>query len=1178
MSSNTPEISSEKKATLSLGRLYTFLIALFMIVAEIVYYGIFSNGANHLRMDSMFFHKFLIEPFSFLSTWMGQVNFYSISISALGVIIAFLVILLIALSNMVKNNLGKTILQIAGVIFAVLYVVLMFTGIIQTYIGMIFIFAAIILLAFDFPFKKIAVISLVIIAWVFSVIMGIINPYLESSNIITTYRQNQNPAATIILKYDTDVSGVLHITDAKKTEIIDGIELYVYQRKDDTLQQILNDLVQSIENNAEKSIEEVIEESNQKNIATFKEDLVIDRKDVDTIVTYFYAYYNENSKAQIINFMLENNYSDTLSKYYEDYFRRLMTQYSQNQLSILQDKVSFIPDNFENKVQQMVNIGEIFNDFSIEEYIENGLNLEDYSNYISPEFMRSLIPEDILPIVMKQLNTRVNNVLAASIKPELEKEYGISRLEFRSTPVDFKPISIEFTEHSDEQVLSVKELKPYTKYWYYIDSYDKEYPEGKLITETLNIIRKYPIVLTYKQEQYKERLIEIITGLGGESNNIENSLNELNKNNNLSYNDAINFLNDFGVDDIPNRTGLVFTTNTQSFYTPTKSLKDEREPFIADADQYIEPLDIDFSDFIKDNYDRIVNDIRDASPIEKGQYAIYLGEIWGIPEGSNRNEIEKSSKFYELLGQNAERLISIIPNRESVNKETSDRFMAEIRSIISSQTTNPNLAEDLKIPAKVRLVVRFDEKAVGDLSVTINKNKDPLKALSQRDLSYTWEAEFSLMDYQYQGVEVGSALDIFDKGRFKKPDPNRPGNEIVDWDAYIKEYRDAPVEFNMEAYRQSDLTMFLNRKYSYSVKPIDERGNEGNFSQHEASGIQTNVTTADSTNIINIIVSIGILILLLVYSFFSIMNMKKKFMIRESLPIFLANMGIIILIINLVSSIIIGLFPIKLEFFILISMIFFILSKQMWAIRLSIGLAGGLIIISLISIFVNVVPELLISFRPPVDPNVPASFVEMMPSTLIVPIFIYILSFAICSNMLINNLGTKRNVVMGWVAIIALFIVTVVTAILALNIYSSGKEAEILRNIALICGSGFIGTLIGVSIVGNWGKALGQIMFPLLLVGYVIFIIMGFVPFKLPLMLILIAYLIIGTPWARSATIAYFFIQSFVLIFTFIILLSEMEYDLILKLVLLAIGLIYFVMAIFTIKSKRVKDYSEGKL
>jgi hypothetical protein len=829
----------------------------------------------------------------------------------------------------------------------------------------------------------------------------------------------------------------------------------------------------------------------------------------------------------------------------------------------------------------MTNTVDLFNNFSIERYMEDGIDLDTIGNYMSVELFKELIPEDILPIIMESIRFRVNNVLSSALKDTLVEEYGISKLEFRRKPIDFTPITKEFTEFSDEQIINITDLKPFTKYFYYIEAYNKEYPIGIQISEVKNLLNKYPIVLPFKKDIYLNRISDIINNLGGSPDNIEEVLEEWVNKGNISHRETINILKEFGVDDIPRRKGLKFETLTKNFNTPIKSIKDEKKPIIVDADMIIEPLDIDFSEFIRENYDGIVNDLQTVSPLEIGQNIIYLGEIWGIPRGTTRKEIEKSNKLYELLGQNADKLISIIPSRDAVNKETSDRFMDEIISIISSQTTNPNLAEDLKIPAHVKLSVKYDERCVGTLSVSIDRKKDPLNALSQKEFSYTWGAEFGLMDYQYQGVEEGSdlfeGLD-FNKSQFMVPDPQDPYKEILDWDAYIKAYRSAPAKFNIRAYINSDQIIYLNRKYPYSTKPVDIRGNEGSWTEREESGIQTKVTTESYVDVVNIIIICIILILILAYCIFSINQMKKKFMLKESLPIFLANMGIILIIVNLILSLALNIFPIKLEFFIIISLIFFILSKQMWAIRLTLGIAGFMLVLSLVSIFVHIFPELLITFRPPVDPNVPASFVSMIPTTLIVTIFMYIVSFAVSSNMLINNIGTKRNMVVGWIAIIVLFIASVVTSLIALNMYSAGQESELFRNIAIITGAGFIGTLIGVNVIGDWGKTIGQILFPLLIVGYGIFIIMGFVPIKLPLILILIAYLIIGTPWARSFTILYFFIQAFVLFFSFVILLFETEYQILLKLVLLIIGLIYVVMAIFTIKSKRVKDYSEGKL
>jgi hypothetical protein len=67
--------------------------------------------------------------------------------------------------------------------------------------------------------------------------------------------------------------------------------------------------------------------------------------------------------------------------------------------------------------------------------------------------------------------------------------------------------------------------------------------------------------------------------------------------------------------------------------------------------------------------------------------------------------------------------------------------MTKIREIILSQQANPNLAENLKVPAYIKMVVTFDEPSSGTLGITIKKNKDPLEAKPFETKSYKWETD-----------------------------------------------------------------------------------------------------------------------------------------------------------------------------------------------------------------------------------------------------------------------------------------------------------------------------------------------------------------------------------------------------------------------------------------------------
>ncbi len=568
--------------------------------------------------------------------------------------------------------------------------------------------------------------------------------------------------------------------------------------------------------------------------------------------------------------------------------------------------------------------------------------------------------------------------------------------------------------------------------------------------------------------------------------------------------------------------------------------------------------------------------------------------------------------------------------------------MDKIKSIIKTQRSEPNLAEDLKIPAYIKMKLKFTEPAAGTLAINIEKNKEPLRAKAFTEPSYIWEAEFGLMDYQYQGIlyvnpenydeysELRTKLEEIDaevvsniskksedmnstirkemfiekvkeqKEELLKLSPTYEylveyiiDNNFVeladksykltaktfDVTPYIKLYEKDKIQFNMEAFRRSNLTALLERKYSFELEINDRYGNKGTFTEKNDRGIQTNTSTPDITYIINIILISIILIALAVYFFINIINMKKKFMLKESLPPFLANIGIIIFIINIIASLFLKFYPVRLEFFLLMLISFFLLSEQGWALKFSGALSGSVILIGLISVLTMIFPEIRTSFTPSINPDVPSSFFIIANISIITYIFVYILTFACSANMFNNNLGAKRNksIIISIVIFIVAAIVSVVTGLLSVNMYHNLMDGSLYRSISLIAGSGAIGVLLGSLIPGEWGKSLGRIMFILLGIGFVVIMIFGFVPFKLQAILLLASFLIIGTTWARTVSIAYFFVQAFILIFTFIILIPE-NYSIAVKISLLIMGIAYVIVGLFNVKSVKIRDYSEGKL
>lgn len=918
MPDNTSTQSTERKSVISKGRLFSFLIAIFLIVAEVIYYILFSGKASNFGgAETFFIPKFLIEPFTFAATVLGSMTFYAISLPVLGLLISFIISLSITLSILIKKTGIRNIFRFIGIGFIVLYIILMFSGTLQIDIGLIVIFIALTLVSFQFPFKKLIVVGILVLGWGFSAILGTLSPYLNEKEIKQFYRLNENPEATFILKFDKEVSGVLHIVDAVQTIPKAGMD-----------------------------------------------------------------------------------------------------------------------------------------------------NLSDYIGVTE----------------------------------------AISR-ETRAKPENFQAIDIDFSEYSKVQIVNVSNLTPYSEYWYYIEAWSEE-----------------------------------------------------------------------------NKKGNYYCTNKTTFYTLTLATEDEHPPYIADADINVQPLDIDFSEFVRDNYDKITDAVRTGS----GQYAITLGEMWGILEGETKAERDKSHKFYQLMKDNADDVLSIIPSKEAVNKDTANKFMEKIIDLIKGQTVNPNLAEDLKIPAKVKMVIKFDEPAKGSLSITVKKNKKPLRAHSFGEYSYKWEAEFGLMDFQYQGLRKDVDIDKYDIGAYTEEDPE-------DFDKYIEAYQSDPIKFNVRAYidsemKDTDVKVLLERKYAYSIKTEDKYKNPGNFSRHNEKGIQSNITLPDTSEIISIIFTVIMFVIVMIVVLLRINTMKKKFMLRESLPGFLGSLGILIFIINIIVSLALGWYPIRLDFFILVLIVFLLLSEQGWTLKFSSVISASIVIISLLTILSLAFPEVKHSFTPPIDPNVPSTFVVVSHTSLITSVFAFILVFSIVSNMLINNLGLKKKMIIGWICAIVTLIIAIVSGLISSYINLWGDffglftanldfiNGDLFRNIALIFGSAFVGTLIGINVKGDWGKSVGNFLLPLIIVGSVVFIVMSFVPFKLALVLLVASFLIIGTVWARPVTFIYFFLQAFIQIFTAIILVAEADYTIEIKIYLMLLGLAYLLMGLFTIKSIKVRDYSEGKL
>lgn len=858
MSDNSTTQKTDNKSNFMKGRVYAVIIACLILIAEISYYLLFSPDSIHFEVeDGFFIPKFLLEPFSFIASFFGSINFYGISMPLLGLLIASLVFVFITLSLFIKNKGAKTILTVVGVIFAILHVLLMVGGIIGFDISMIVLFAALIIVSLDFPYKKVLTVFLLIIVWGYSAVMGVLNPFLLEKEVHSFYRTggDETPEATLVLKFDTNVSGKIYIHNAVQT-------------------------------------------------------------------------------------ILDPNTNEIVKK---------------------------------------------------------------------------------------------------------------------EVPNDFKPFTVNFNEYSNVQIVNIKDLKPFTQYFYNVVAYSGQ----------------------------------------GES-------------------------------------GYRYEKTTDTFYTPMSATDDKQAPFIVHRELYVQPLDIDFSDFIKNNYDKIVNNIKNG----KGQYAIYLGQIWGIDEGETPKDKEKSYKFYNLLQTNSDKLLSIIPSKDAITKEVADDFMREIRNIIRSQTANPNLAEDLRIPAYIELAVKFNEPASGELSVSVRKNKDPLTVPEFTEKAYVWNAVFGLDEYQ-------------------GTDDNK---------------------FDINKFTQSDVIMYLERKYSFSVKNEDEHGNIGNFTQKDEDGINTNITGKDYSNIINIVFISLIMLILLFVSLSKISSMKKKFMLKEALPGYLFSLGIVILIINLIASIFLKFYPMRFELFLMISMVFMLMSKQPAALKFTVTLAGSMVVISIIALLSQAFPYLKDSFIPAVDPNIPTSFKNVTHTPVVAFLFAYVVVFAVVTNTIVNNLipDSKKPRTFAFIGILVLLIVTVVSGFLFVNAGVGAGEG--FRNIAMICGAGVLGSLIGTLVIGDWGKSIGNILFVLLLLGSVILIVMNYVPLKIAMILLLGAFLMTSTPWARTFTFIYSFIQAFVLIITFIVLILEGNYDFLLKIELLILGAAYLALAIFASKSHKLRDYSEGKI
>jgi hypothetical protein len=184
--------------------------------------------------------------------------------------------------------------------------------------------------------------------------------------------------------------------------------------------------------------------------------------------------------------------------------------------------------------------------------------------------------------------------------------------------------------------------------------------------------------------------------------------------------------------------------------------------------------------------------------------------------------------------------------------------------------------------------------------------------------------------------------------------------------------------------------------------------------------------------------------------------MKKKFMLKESLPNYIAFFGgILLLIINIIVSII-GIYPIRLDFFIILSLTFFIMSGQEGSLKLSMAVSGSLILLSVLMILSTIMPEIKYSYIPPIDPNVPSSFKTISHLTLVTAIFSYILSFACLSNMLLNNMGNKKNYILNWILTIVSLAVAVVMGILALSNYNANIDGSSFRDVAFIFGTAFV--------------------------------------------------------------------------------------------------------------------------
>lgn len=1321
MSDNNNAQTDDRQSVVSKGRLFTFLIALFLIIFEILYYVLLQGDSKNLEFSRTFFiPKFIMEPFTFLTTWLGTINIYTISLPVLGLILAFLAALFASLSLLTKKKPINLILNAIAVIIAVLYISLMILNILPFSIGFIFMFLAIGLVAFNFPYRKAVIIGLITLGWLTTGIVANVSPYLDSKEITTFSREYNYQDLTEILGVESDTDEVVSIEDAIK--------------------------------NSDKNI------------------------DINNI-NEVEAFFEEKYKNELEN----NNFDKDMISLEKDE--------NGNFLFVEKPEATLIL-RFDEKVSGTIHIVDAMQTIVLEKkdllihYIENR-GIRDIKEFIDKELIVKVekgesfgggqLKDDIKDVINKMKNKNI--VLADSMGLLQEKDvednisnykYADKKLDHKKQPEKFKPFSIEFPTYSKVQIINIKNLKPYTKYWYYIESYNNPYGnETKMINilseitdrsseEYLNdlnkikakndrksliefrkdliesIVRYYDFDIIKLSDYIRsgvniEKAKNIIEKFGGtvSESELATSLSSLREDNKTTKQYSKQLIKHFG-GKVLNKGGFKYVSLNNSFYTETRTMKDEKPPYLVDTQIYVEPLDIDYSNFINKNYDKIVNGIKQAK--KQGQYTVYLGELWGIKEGETGVEIIKSAVFYDLLQKNAEKLIKDLPEKGKVTKEDADRFMNKIKAIIRSQRSEPNLAEDLKIPAYIKMKLKFTEKATGTLAINIEKNKEPLRTKKFEEPSYIWETEFGLMDYQYQGVlyvnpenfeeyaelrtdlqeirmeveeellneilvveerikeiiaeaketitslsdenkeklnnyiseakteftklipedsellknimpkgansyetkvliaEVGSRLENIisqlkknvqdisfsnKKERLIKAFNTHKEEMITRYPTYkyllnyinndfyelfdekykltaktfeitpyIKEYEKDKVHFNIEAFRLSALKPFLERKYSFELQVHDKFNNIGKFALKDDEGIQTNVSTPDISHIINIVVIFIILAVMAIYFILNVINMKKKFMLKESLPPFLANLGILLLLINIIASLFLKLFPVQLEFFFLMLIAFFLLSEQGWALKISAALSGSIILIGLISALVAIFPEFRTSFTPPINPEVPKSFFIVSELSIITHIFIYIIGFSCATNMLNNNLGLDRNksLVVSLVVFVIAIIISVISGILSINLYNNLGDGSLYRNISFIAGSGAVGILIGTLIPGEWGKGLGRILFILLGIGFIVIMIFGFVPFKFPAIILLAVFLIIGTTWARTVSLAYFFVQMFILLATFIILIPDMSYPLVSKVLLLLMALAYLAVGIFNMKSTKVRDYSEGKL